>query len=183
MELPRRRFPGVNFATAANFVAGLWLIAAPWVFGASVADAGAWWSVLVGGAIAAIAVLRSTAGPRAAMLSWVNAFLGASMIASLWIFHYADQSARAWNSGVVGVLVVVLACIAETAPEAWGKHDDDYQRSAGWDYPYSAPADRPGDPPIYYEAADYGQAGLGDPERKEVTWSALWHSWIFGTRA
>lgn len=181
MKLPRLRFPGVNFGTAASFLAGLWLIAAPWIFRTS-ADAGAWGSILVGGASGLVAILRSTAGPRGAIISWFNVLLGASMIASPWIFAYADQSARAWNSAAVGVLVMVLSCVAETAPEAWGAHDDDYQASPGWDYPYSVP-ERPGEPATWYEAANYGQAGLGDPERDDATWWSPWRRRLFGARA
>jgi SPW repeat len=174
MGLSRRRFGGVNFATSANLLAGIWLIASPWIFGAPAVDAGAWGSVLAGAAIALVAVLRSTAGPPGATLSWFNVLLGASMTASPWIFAYVDQSARAWNSAVVGVLVVILACIAETAPEAWGSPDNDYRPAPGWDYPYSVPAEHPGEPAIWYEAADYGRAGLGEPERADAPWSSSW---------
>jgi hypothetical protein len=183
MTLSRRRFEGANLATVANFLAGIWLIASPWILGKSAADAGAWGSIVAGTAITLVAVLRVTTGPKGAMLSWFNVLLGASMIASPWIFAYVDQSARAWNSAVVGLLVVITACIAETAPETWGAHDEDYQPSPGWDYPYSVPAERPGESPTWYEAANYGRAGLGDPEREDATRLSPWRRLIFGTSA
>ena len=183
MKLPRRRLEGLNLATAVSFLVGIWLVASPWIFRGSVADAGAWGSVLVGSAIALVAVLRSTAGPQRAMLSWLNVFLGAAMTASPWILAYVDQSTRAWNSAAAGVLVAILSCVAETAPEAWGAHDEDYRPAPGWDYPYRVPAEHPGDPATWYEAANYGRAGLGDPEREDATQAFPWRRWIFGTRA
>lgn len=179
---PGSRFSGVNFATAINFVAGLWLIGSPWIFGGPAIDAGAWSSVLVGAAIALVALWRSAAGPRWATLSWLNALLGAWMIASPWIFLYVDEGPRSWNSAMIGVLVVILACFAETAPEAWDAGDNAYRPAPGWDYPYSVSPERPGDPPIRYASTNYGQAGLGDPERDGDAWSSVWRRWRLGGR-
>jgi hypothetical protein len=172
------RTTGINFATAINFLCGAWLIASPWLLGAAAHDAGAWGSVLGGIAIAFVAILRAAAGPRWATLSWCNALLGASMIGSPWIFGYVEDPVRAWNSAVVGILVVILACVAETAPEAWTAEDDAYHPAAGWDYTYSVPGDKADEPAVWYASTNYGQAGLGDPERPEDAWS--WRRWLSG---
>jgi len=107
----------VNWASALNVLAGLWLIASAWVFKFAPHSRGLWNTVIVGILIALIAIWRSAGGPRWAGLSWFNVVLGGWMIASPWIHSYVDHSRQAWNSGVVGLLVVVLACISETAPE------------------------------------------------------------------
>src|SRR5262245_5836725 len=39
------RTTGINFATAINFLSGLWLIASPWVLGAAANNAGTWGAV------------------------------------------------------------------------------------------------------------------------------------------
>jgi len=183
MMLPGFRSNTVNVATAINFLAGLWLVGSQWIFAAAASDAGAWNAILAGTAIALVAVLRSAAGPRWATLSWLNALLGAWTIASPWIFLYVDQGDRAWNSAVLGVLVVVLACFAETAPEAWGSDDNAYRPAPGWDYAYSVRPERPGEPAIWYASTNYGQAGLGDPERENGAWSSAWRRWLFGRSA
>jgi hypothetical protein len=108
----------INWASALNVLAGVWLIASAWVFRFAPHSRGLWNTVIVGVLIALIAVFRSALGPRWSGLSWFNAALGGWMIASPWIHAYIENTSAAWNSGVVGVLVVVLACFSETAPDA-----------------------------------------------------------------
>ena len=81
----------------------------------------------------------------------------------------------------MGVLIGILACVAETAPEAWDAEDDDYHPAAGWDYTYSVPPHKAGEPAIWYASTNYGQAGLGDPERPGDAWN--WRQWIFSATA
>jgi hypothetical protein len=113
----------VNWASALNVLAGIWLIASAWVFRFAPHSRALWNTVIVGILIAMIAICRSALGPRWAGLSWFNAVLGGWMIASPWIHSYIDNTSAAWNSGIVGVLVVVLACFSETAPEANGTRE------------------------------------------------------------
>jgi len=164
MTLALRSLDRVNPASVIALFAGLWLILSPWAMAPGLSGGAAWNSALVGLAIAGVAALRAAAGPRWATLSWINVVLGGWMIASLWIYRYVGDGASAWNSAVVGAVVLVLACVAETAPEAWGTTDRDYHPSAGWDYPYLAHPEGPGQPATWYEVANYGQGGLGDPE-------------------
>jgi len=155
---------GVNVAAGLNFLAGCWLIIAPWVLGGGMSRAAAWNSVVIGLAIAVVAAKRWMAGPRRAGLSFLNVVFGGWMIASMWIFHYIGRGASAWNSAIVGTLVLVLACVSETAPEAWDTEDQDYHPAAGWDFPYLAHPVTDSEPPVWYSPSNYGQGGLGDPE-------------------
>jgi len=155
----------VNGASAVNVLAALWLILSPWVLVGGVRGGAAWNSALIGLAVAGIAALRAAAGPRWAGLSWLNVVLGGWMIASPWIYRYVGDTVPAWSSAVAGLVILVSACVAETAPEAWGSADQDYHPAAGWDHPYLVQPAGAGQPPVWYETSNYGQGGLGDPER------------------
>jgi hypothetical protein len=78
------------------------------------------------------------------------------MIASPWVFRYIDSVDYAWNSVIVGAAVVVLACVSEAAPEARGDGEQPYRPSPGWDYPYYAHPDRPGEAETWYAPSSYG---------------------------
>ena len=144
----------LNWASAVNTLAGIWLIGSGWLYG--LPTDGIVNAIAVGLLIALVAVCRLAAGPGWAWVSWFNAVLGAWMIASPWIYGYADGSAAAWNSAVVGLGVLVLACVGETAPEAaatGGPHY--YNPTPGWDYPYHAHPEGPGEP-VWYAPGPFG---------------------------
>jgi hypothetical protein len=108
-----------NFASGVNFLAGLWLIVSPWVFGAVAGAEGATWnSVVVGIVIAGIAAARYSRAVDAPGLSYVTAVLGAWMIATPWAYAYTANVGRTWNSVIVGLIVLVLGVVSATAGRA-----------------------------------------------------------------
>ena len=102
-------------AGGLNVVAGIWLIASPWVLGFADADP-VWSAVLVGAAVAALACLRLVAALRISELGWMNALLGVwTAAAAFWLY---DTSDGAWNSFVVGLVVFVLGLASAAASES-----------------------------------------------------------------
>jgi hypothetical protein len=60
---------------------------------------------------------------------------------------------------IVGGVVVVLACISESARRpvvTRADSDDYYHPSPGWDYPYYAHPSRPGEEPVWYAPGTHG---------------------------
>src|SRR5207237_1123102 len=84
----RRRF-GVAPADGLawiNLVAGLWLVASPWIYGGvGLTERMAWNSIIVGIVIAVVAVVRLLVGTRAAELSWLNVILGWESAREPWV--------------------------------------------------------------------------------------------------
>lgn len=91
----------------ANLVLGLWLIGSPWALGFAAQQTVAWnaWAVGAGIAVAALAALIAFQKWE----EWVNALLGAWLIASPYVLGFAAQTPLAWNNFIVGALVAVLA--------------------------------------------------------------------------
>lgn len=115
MSVTRPQNGQVKTASGLNFLAGLWLIISPWVFGATMRGTGAAWnSVIVGIIIAVFAAIRFFAPRSAVGLSWINALLGVWMIISPWIYGYAANAAWLWNSIILGIIVVVLGVWSAT---------------------------------------------------------------------
>lgn len=115
----------VRTASAINAILGVWLIAAPWIYGyAEDRISSVWNSVVVGLVIAAFGSLRIGSPDKASILSWTNLALGAWMAASPWLYDYTDNFGWMWNSVVVGVVVIVLAArsanttLTERRPQA-----------------------------------------------------------------
>ncbi len=148
-----------NVASVINILAGLWLIASPWIYAGSravqglpggAAPIGAWNSVIVGIVVALFAVIRLSSGAATAPLSWVNAALGAWMIAAPWVIGYAGDPVRTWNSVIVGIIVLIMAIISATAGEAVSEGEWGYREGPwSWGYPpygyapYGSPWSRP----------------------------------------
>jgi hypothetical protein len=99
----------VKTASGLNFLAGIWLIISPWIYGVITGNNAASNSVVVGIIIAVLAAIRFFAPRNAVGLSWINALLGIWMIISPWIYGYAGHTGWLWNSVIVGIIAVVLA--------------------------------------------------------------------------
>ena len=103
--------------SAINILAGLWLIVSTWIFG-FVPDEGATWnSIIVGIVVAILAAGRFSRGVAARGLSWVNGVLAVWMIISPFVYGYATNPGRTWNSIVVGIIVLVVALASATGDE------------------------------------------------------------------
>ena len=100
----------VRCTSGANMVFGLWLIAAPWIYGyLDRGGRGAWNNVIAGGMLSVFAYLRYRAPRSSSTLSWINVVLGAWITLSPWIYVYTDSLARAFNNVTLGVLITVMA--------------------------------------------------------------------------
>jgi hypothetical protein len=89
---------------------GLWLFISPWVFG--VYSHNAWNSWIVGGAIAVFALIQLSGTSVSQVFGMLNAFLGAWMFASPWIYRYTGQTDRFVNSLCAGALVFILSAFS-----------------------------------------------------------------------
>lgn len=106
-------------ASGLNVLAGIWLIISPWVYGSIYRGGSAWNSIIVGIIVGVFALIRFFSPRSAVALSWINAILGLWMIISPWIYGYAGDAARLWNSIIVGIIVVILGVwSASSTPRA-----------------------------------------------------------------
>lgn len=117
-----RRAPGagsgwretVMTASGLNFVAGIWLIIAPWVLGYGNGDP-YWNDVLFGALIAIFAGARMAGAFRESGLSLINAAIGVWLFASaFWLDNTGTAGA---NDIILGIVVFVLALLSMSASE------------------------------------------------------------------
>jgi hypothetical protein len=97
-----------QIASGLNFLAGLWVIVSPWVFGYYSNVAAMWNDVGVGIAVAILALIRVFDTRGTAWLSWINVILGGWFFFSPWIFNYTGNTAAFWNSIATGGLIFLL---------------------------------------------------------------------------
>jgi hypothetical protein len=118
------RLLATPFHGIADYAAGSMLIAAPFVLGfAERTHVGAWISVLVGCAILAMALITDNEGavfsralPMRIHLA-ADAVLGLVLLATPFLFGFADLGTYAWVSFVLaGAGFLVLAAITQTTP-------------------------------------------------------------------
>lgn len=110
-----------------NAVAGTWLVVAPFVLGYAAASARLN-DVVVGAAIALLAMGRLARPARTPELSWLNAALGLWLFLwSLWSYH---SDAAMWNDLIVGGLVFLAAMVSASASET-GLPDEPNGRRGG----------------------------------------------------
>jgi hypothetical protein len=118
------RFLATPFHGIADYAIGMMLIPAPWVLGfADNTTAGAWISVLAGIGLIAMCAYTDYEG---AIFSRVirmpahlaaDVILGLILIATPWVFGFADLGTFAWISFVLfGASLVLLAPISKPAP-------------------------------------------------------------------
>jgi hypothetical protein len=137
MSYSERNADTAVFAGGVNLLAGLWLIVSPWVFGYEAQPGALWNSIIVGIVIVVLAAARQFGA--ASGWSWVNAVLGAWMIASPFVYHYTPDLAGTWNSIIVGLIVVILAATSGMSGETVAdiadvRGDGRYGRRAGSDW-------------------------------------------------
>lgn len=107
--------PGASIASAVTFLAGAWLVLSPFAlnYAPAVQGVGAYWNDLViGSAIAVLALVRAVSLRNVPWFSVVNVALGAWLIMAPMVLDYAEgvNTARASaNDVIVGVLVLLLA--------------------------------------------------------------------------
>jgi len=91
-------------------IAGLWEIAAPFVFGMTATTAFLWDAIIIGLALLILGAWAALANDESTIknLNWVNAVLGLWLIIAPFILSYSSAAIAMWNDIVVGVIVVVL---------------------------------------------------------------------------
>jgi hypothetical protein len=97
-----------QIASGLNFLAGLWVIVSPWVFGYFSNTAAMWNDVGVGIAVSILALIRVFDTRGTAWLSWINVILGGWFFFSPWIFGYTANTAGFWNSIATGAAIFLL---------------------------------------------------------------------------
>lgn len=106
-----------RFATALVALAGLWLIAAPFVLGYANADGMRARSddLLFGTAILIVAGYRLLRAPGAVWMSVVTGIMGFWVVLSPFYIGYSDVAAATWNDAIVGIFVVIVSAWAALA--------------------------------------------------------------------
>lgn len=106
-ELMRARY-----ASSGNVLAGLWLIAAPFVLNFEGSDTAQWNHIIVGAAVLVLAGIRAFDPDEREGISWVNVILGLWMIVSPFVLGYANVDNAQTNSIVTGVIILALAAFS-----------------------------------------------------------------------
>lgn len=104
------------FSTSGiNIIAGLWLILAPFALGYSNVEAAVWNSIILGVAVAVMAIVRVIQPLESEGVSWVNFVLGIWLLVSPFVLGLANIEALVWNNIVVGVVILALAAASAMA--------------------------------------------------------------------
>ncbi|HWL96794.1 MAG TPA: SPW repeat protein [Nocardioidaceae bacterium] len=75
-------------------------------------DTAAMWSLIVFGALIALASLASLARPEMDPLEYAHAALGALLFIAPWVLGYADMMGAAWTSWIAGIVTLVVGVAA-----------------------------------------------------------------------
>lgn len=98
---------GMTTVDAIELVAGLVLVAAPWLFGFADVAGAAWNAWLVGGAIALVALGALVAFNP--LEEWANLALGLWAIAAPWLVGFTMLAGALWAHVILGAIVAALA--------------------------------------------------------------------------
>lgn len=101
----------------AALVIGVLTALAPIVVATSMA---AMWTMIVFGALIALAALWSLATPDSVASEYVHIALGVLLFISPWVMGFAAMTGAAWTAWIAGVLAVAAGAAA--LPEATAEH-------------------------------------------------------------
>jgi hypothetical protein len=111
-----------NVHGVLDYVVGIALIAAPWIFGFADNDAAMWSAIGAGVAVLATSVMTryewglARVIPMPAHLG-ADMVVGAFLIASPWLFGFSDDGTNAWLPHVlVGIAEIGVALMTERVP-------------------------------------------------------------------
>ena len=96
-----------HWQDAASLLAGVWLVASPWVLGFSEHDTAAVVAWVAGGAVALFASIG--AHMQEAWEKAITIILGVIVMGAPWAFDFADQRSATAAIAFTGVLVVIFA--------------------------------------------------------------------------
>ena len=97
-------------AGVVNLVMGMWLMAAPWIFGYARTTAG-WNATIVGLVVMAIAVVRIVRPARRVWLSVVTLVLGIWLVVAPFVIG-DFTTARIVDNLVVAAVIITEACVS-----------------------------------------------------------------------
>jgi hypothetical protein len=109
MALQEQR-TAVKTISGLDGLAGLWLIAAPFVLGYSAFATAMWNDVIAGAAVLILAASRTMGDAyKVAWPSWVNAAIGVWLIIAPFALSYPTGSVAMTNDIIVGLIIAGLA--------------------------------------------------------------------------
>lgn len=119
MEMQQSRF-----ATALVALAGLWLMAAPFVLGYANVDGMRARSddLLFGAAILIVSGYRFLRAPHATWMSVVTAIMGFWVFLAPFYIGYNSVATAAWNDHLVGIFVMIVSAWAALATRRLHQH-------------------------------------------------------------
>ena len=126
------RFIGRKFHAVLDYMAGLLLIAAPWLFGFAAIAPAMWSALAIGVAILAMSMFTDYEGgvvkaiPMSTHLT-MDVIAGLILAASPWLFGFADQ--LYWPHLVLGILEVGAGLFTVTASQHTPHRQGKRQRS------------------------------------------------------
>jgi len=104
-----------------NIIAGLWLLLAPFALGYAAVETALWNSVIIGLAVAVMAIVRVVRPDEYEGVSWVNFVLGIWLLISPFVLGLANIEWLVWNNIIVGIVVLALAATSAMATRRY--HD------------------------------------------------------------
>lgn len=104
-----------------TILAGVWLVASPWILGFS-GTAGAAWNAWILGALAVIVAVWAMVASAPRNAEWVGLLVGAWLFVSPWILGHMDLSTIRMNAWILGAIIVLASAWGILAPaESKGK--------------------------------------------------------------
>lgn len=100
----------VRTVSGFDALAGLWLIAAPFVLAYSGISSALWNSVIFGIAILVLATsIEIGNGYRHSSLNWISVAIGAWLMLAPFVLGFGEVTTATWNHVITGVIVAALA--------------------------------------------------------------------------
>lgn len=106
------KLPAVRAADGLTFLTGLYLAISPWVVGFNGMSTLSANNLIVGVALAMLALRSGSAGRRAVGVAWLAPIIGAWTIISPWVVSGDVATTAIWNNVVTGVIAVLIGLAA-----------------------------------------------------------------------
>lgn len=107
-DRPDRR-KAISGLSGLNIALGLWLFISPFVLGITAMEGATLNFLIIGAAIAVMAIVRLMRPLQFEGVSLTNAVLGAWLIIAPFVLGYSAFSTPLWNSIIVGALVLLAS--------------------------------------------------------------------------
>jgi len=100
-------------------LAGLWLLASPFVIPPPATSAALQSNVISGVIVTVFAAIHAWRSPSKSWLAWVSGLIGLWALASPWLLGFAHSGAFMWSNVIAGLVIVVLAVWSAIASESY----------------------------------------------------------------